>query len=203
MRRYLIPLGLVAVLSGSLFRGAHETGVGLLAMFGTLGIFLFGMMGSLAVTRWQQRAGIRAVQEALVSLAPEYLVTDWEGRDPTRPDYVVVGPRGLIAIYLDHTPQSTRPKRAAAALARTGVRALQTARLLEGRLTATGSAAAGEVSVRAVVVLTCRRAEPTEAVDAVAVVNPEQLAAYIRAVSHPTSMDRRMRIQLTRLLRAG
>lgn len=203
MLRYLVSLGILAVISGSLFRGAHETGVGLLGMFGTLGIFLFGVIGSMAVGRWQQKAGLRAVQEALGSLAPEYLITDWEGQDPTRPDYLVVGPRGLIAICLDHTPQSARPKQAAAALARSRSRALQTLRLLEERLAAAGAGGAGEVSRQAEVVLTRRRAEPYGAGDAVAVVNPEQLAAHIRAISQPAALDRRLRIQLTRLLRAG
>lgn len=203
MLRYLIPLGILAVLVGSLFRGAQETGVGLLAMFGTMGIFLFGAMGSLAVARWQQRVGLHAVQEALVSLAPEYLITDWEGQDPARPDYLVVGPQGLVAICLDHTPQSARPKQAAAALARTRARALQTARLLEERLQDARAGDFGAVSVQAVVVLTRRRADLHEDAGGVAVVNPEQLAEHIRAVSSPTPVDRRTRIQLTRLLRAG
>lgn len=202
MRSYLMILSVLAVLTGSLFRGAVETGVGLLGMFGTLGVFLLGVVGSLMAARWQTSAGVREVEEVLLSLAPEYLITDWGDRGRDWPDYLVVGPQGLTAICLDHTPQSAWALTVGRALERSQERARQTVRLIERRLAEGAVEGAEAVPVEAVVVLTRRRAGENLG-EGVAAVNPEQLADHIRSASHPAFLDRRTQVRLTRLLRAG
>ncbi|HEY8347994.1 MAG TPA: hypothetical protein VIL07_12130 [Symbiobacteriaceae bacterium] len=202
MYRYLIILAALALLTGATWRGAQQTGMGILTMFGTLGTGLLGVVATMAVTRWQMDAGRREVEAALLSLAPEYLITDWGDRGKDWPDYLVVGPRGLIVICLDETAQFVRARRAGVALARSRERARQAARRLRERLAA-AEAEGASVPVDAVVVLTRRRAEGAEADPDVAVLNPEDLAAYIHSVPYPERLDRSMQVRLTRLLRAG
>lgn len=208
MRRYLIALVVIAVLVGSLFRASAQTGVRLMNMFATLGIFLFGVVGTMALTRWQSSAGVRELQAELKSLEPAWLITDWLYQGGGRPDYLLIGPGGLVAICLDETPQSAWKRRFAANLVRSRQRALDSVRWLRNRLTVVApelQPAAGdlapELPVAAVLVLNRRKAEPDNAAGGVTVVNAEGLAAHIRSLWDQNLLDERTRVRLTRALR--
>jgi len=56
VRRYVITLMFLALVIGSLFRAADQTGIRLMKMFGVMGIFLFGVVGTMALTRLQSGA---------------------------------------------------------------------------------------------------------------------------------------------------
>lgn len=195
MRRYVIVLAIVAVLVGSLFRAADETGVRLMKMFATLGIFLFGVVGSMAITRLQSRAGLKELEGALKSLEPDGLITDWAHQGGGKPDYLVVGPGGLVAVCLDETPQSTWARLAAGKVARGRERVLSAARWVREQLTD------AELPVETVLVLTRRKALADYAADGVAVLNVENLSGHIRARWDRELLTEQARIKLTRHLR--
>jgi hypothetical protein len=196
MRRYIVTLAVMALLIGALFRGADETGVRLLKMFGTIGIFLFGVVGTLALNRWQSGTGRRETEAALKSLEPDWLITDWADEGGARPDYVLVGPAGVVAICLDDTPQSAWARTAAARLGRARERAARAAEWVRGHL-------AGDLPVMPLVVLTRREAAPTDSADGVTVLNPDRLAAHVRSLSDRTLLDLPARVRLTRTLRTA
>jgi hypothetical protein len=196
LRRYIVTLVLMAVLIGSLFRASEQTGVRLMNMFATLGIFLFGVVGTMALTRWQSREGIKEIQTALKSLEPHWLVTDWLARGGEYPDYLLVGPGGIAAVCLDETPQSAGKRKAQANLQRSRERATAAVRHVYGRLNMP------DLPVAAVVVLNRRKAEPAYAADGISVVNAGELAGHIRRLWGDEPLDERARVKLTRALRA-
>lgn len=203
MRRYIIALVIMAILVGSLFRATAQTGVRLMNMFATIGIFLFGVVGSLALTRWQSNAGVKEVQGALKSLEPDWLITDWAFRGGGRPDYLLVGPGGLVAVCLDETPQSTWPFRPHRRLARSRERTEAAVRWLRDQLSGAAPEGGVELPVAAVMVMTRRRAEPDAPLGGVTVLNTEHLADHIRTLSSQELLDDRARVQLTRTFRSA
>lgn len=202
LRRYVIVLVLMAILIGSLFRASAETGVKIMSMFAYIGLFLFGVVGSLALTRLQSSHGLKAVQGALKSLEPDWLITDWAYRGGGRPDYLLVGPGGLVVICLDETPQSTWPFRPQRRLIRSRERTQAAVRWLRDRLS--GTAADGEeLPVTAVMVMTRRQAEADDSIGGVTALNAEQLAEHIRALGAAELLDQRARVSLTRTFRSA
>lgn len=200
MRRYLIVLVLMAILIGSLFRASEQTGVRLMNMFATIGIFLFGVVGTLALSRWQTSSGLKEVQAALKSLEPEWVITDWVQQGGGRPDYLLVGPAGVVCVCIDETPQSTWGRFARKRVARGCGRTEAAAVWLRGRLQGT---AEPELPVSAVLVLTRRRTEPEYNAGTTAVLNADQLAEHVRTLSGPVLLDEGSRFKLTRSLRTA
>lgn len=208
MRRYVITMLVVAFLIGSLFKAADETGVRLMKMFGTLGILLFGVVGTLALTRWQSREGLKTLEAALKSLEPEHLITDWAFRGEGRPDYLVVGPAGLFAVCLEDVSQSVGAKRATARIAKGRERTLKATEWLRSHLTEASSVpdqAQGtictEIAVKPVLVLLRRRLVSECVADGVTVVNAEQLAESIGGAHEQQMLDEAARRKITRWFR--
>jgi hypothetical protein len=210
VRRYVIVLAVMAVLIGSLFKAGAQTGVRLMNMFATIGVFLFGVVGTLALTRWQSREGHKAIEAALKSLEPTWLITDWAHNGGGKPDYLLVGPGGIVAICVDETPQSSWKRTAIRKVARSRERTLAAVRWLRDRLSAMGADATAlvregtnEVPVTPLVVMTRRQAVPDYTAEGVTVVNPDQLAAHIRGLGERELLDERTRIKLTRTFRTA
>jgi len=200
LRRYVIVLVLMAIMVGSLFRASQQTGARLMNMFATIGIFLFGVVGTLALSRWQSGEGLKEVRAALRSLEPDWLITDWAQQGGGRPDYLLVGPGGIVSVSLDETPQSTWARIARGRVARSRARAEAAARWLRER---TGTVAGPEIPVSTILVLIRRRAEEGFTAGGVTVLNAETLADYVRALGGQAVLDERARIQLTRAFRSA
>ncbi|HWI53793.1 MAG TPA: hypothetical protein VNT01_16770 [Symbiobacteriaceae bacterium] len=199
MRRYLIVLVLMAILIGSLFRASEQTGVRLMNMFATIGIFLFGVVGTLALTRWQTSTGLKEVQAALKSLEPDWVITDWARQGGGRPDYLLVGPGGLVCICIDETPQSSWARFARSRIVRSRGRAEAAVGWLRQRLQGTP---APELPVSALLVLTRRRSEAEYSEGTTAVMNADRLAEHLRTWSGPVLLDEGARFKLTRRVRS-
>ncbi len=198
MRRYVITLLAIAFLVGTLFKAADDTGVRLMKMFGTLGIFLFGVVGTMALTRWQSQSGLKETQEALKQVEPEgFIITDWAQQGAGKPDYVLVGPGGVVAVCLEETPGSTRAKKAAVNVAKGRERAQTAVRWVRDRLNTAGQ----DLPVSAFLVMTRRKAEETYSAENVAVINPDRLGEHLRSQVSQPLLDEPARIKLTRILR--
>ncbi|HEY3363781.1 MAG TPA: hypothetical protein VGK74_01840 [Symbiobacteriaceae bacterium] len=208
MRRYLIALVVIALLAGSFFRSAEQSGSKIMNMFGVLAIFLLGILGTMAAIRWQSRTGLKETEAALKSLEPDCVLTDWYSRGGGRPDYLVVGPGGMAAVCVDETPGNWSKKRAAAAVAAARGRAQNTVDWLRDRLGEAAPEVKGplgdsvhDLPSRPIVVLTRRPATAAYTVAGVTVLNADQLAAHVRSLWERPLLSEQDRIQLTRLLR--
>lgn len=221
MRRYVIVLVFMAIVIGSLFRASEQTGVRLMNMFATIGIFLFGVVGTLALTRWQSQNGVKDVHAALKALEPEWVITDWAAQGGGRPDYLLVGPGGIVCVCVDETPQSTWARFARKRIARGRERVRGAERWVRDRLSAGGVSGAGEsgseagsagqsstghareLPVSTVLLLTRRRSEAEYSADGVTVLNPPLLAEYVGAMGAAgLVLAQRERFNLTRKLRS-
>lgn len=203
MRPYVIALGVMALLIGSLFQAAETTGIRLMRMFGTLGILLFGIVGTMAISRWQSRAGLQTVEAGLKSLEPECLITDWAHQGKGRPDFLIVAPAGLIAITLDEMPHTVKGARAADRIAKARQRATDSVRWLRDQMTCGfgDGTSVSEIPVSAFVVLLRRQAKPEDTSEGVTVLNPEELSSKLGGFKVPVTLDERLRIKLTRHFR--
>jgi hypothetical protein len=210
VRRYLITVAIMAVLIGALFQGAEQTGVKLFNMAATIGILLFGIVGTIAINRHQSRTGLKEIETVLKSLEPDCLITDWAYKGAGRPDYLVVAPGGVMAICLDNTAQSSFAKRAAGLVARGRERAQASVRWLRERINEAGpglkeplSDLVREMPVEPVLLLVRRRATAEYSADGVTVLNAEQLAEHIRSLSDRHLLEEPARIKLTRVFRSA
>lgn len=209
MRRYVITLLVIAFLVGTLFKAADQTGVRLMKMFATLGIFFFGVVGTMALSRWQSRTGLKEIEAALKQgESAGLIITDWaQQQGGARPDYVVVGPGGVAAVCLEETPGATRAKKAALNAAKGRERTSAAANWMRERLAATAisNSPLGEtmrdLPITALLVMTRRRAGGSYSADNVAVINPDQLDESLRSLRNQQLLDEADRIKLTRLLR--
>ncbi|MFB5083886.1 hypothetical protein [Symbiobacterium thermophilum] len=201
MRGYLITLLLIAFLVGSLFRASEVTGMRIFNMFATFGIFLFGVVGSLALTRLQQRSGQRGVEEALKALEPDWVITDWSAAPGERPDYLLVGPAGLLAVCVEHSPGQARSARARRRLAGAADRARQCADWVRSELS--GWREAADLPVFPLVLLSRMRAPDDQQEDGVPVLNPESLAGFVANLEPGPALSRPLRYRITRRLREG
>lgn len=209
MRRYIVTLALMAILVGSLFKASQQTGVRLMNMFATLGIFLFGVVGTMALTRYQSREGLKEIEAALKSLEPQWLITDWLRRGGGYPDYLLVGPGGLVAVCVEETPQSAFRGTVARNLKRARERASASMQWVRERLGGVGPAlevsggmSAPDLPIATVVVMNRRKAEPGFSTEGIPVLNSEDLARYVRRLWEEDPLDERARVTLTRALRA-
>lgn len=196
MRGYVITLFLIAFLVGSLFQAAEQTGMRIWNMFATMGIFLFGLVGSLAIARLQAGTGLGRVEAALKALEPEWVITDWFGGPDERPDYLLVGPGGVAAICVDETPGSAPGWWAQQRIERAAGRARRAADWVRERL---GDLPGGEeVPVRAYLLLIRRRARSEYSAPPVSVLNPEELAEHLPSEGE---LPAPLRFRFTRFLR--
>lgn len=206
MRRYLVTLGLMAVLIGAIWKGGELTGIRQFREVAYVGALFFGFFGSLAAGRWQSNAGKKALEAVLKSLEPEGILTDWSTEKGDRPDYLVVGPGGLVAVVVDDLAQTAFRAKAGRKVAVARFRAEDAVRWLRDQLTARSTAVQGALdgatlNVTPVVVLVRRRALPEYSADGVKVLNPEGLAEFIRSTWTEATLDKPARVRLTRLFR--
>lgn len=200
MRWYLTTLLFIAFVVGTLFKASEQTGMRIWNMFATMGIFLFGLVGSLALSRLQRGSGMKHVESALKALEPEWVITDWAGEGGEKPDYLLVGPDGIAAVCLDHTPGSTFGWRARPMIERSRKRAERSAEWVRSRL---GEAPAGtDGPVIPVLLLTRRKTVPEYSAGEVRVINPDQLADSLRS-GETARLEQPVRFQLSRYFRTA
>jgi len=208
VRRYVITMVIMAFAVGALFKAADETGIRILKMFGVIGIFMMGIVGTLALTRLQSRSGLNEVEKALKSLEPDFFITDWAFQGGGKPDFLLVGPCGLVSVCVDETAQNTSARSMAGRVIKARERARETVRWLRDRLNQSApelkaplADVVKEIPVAAVLVYTRRRVEPSYSGDGVTAVNPEGLAGHIRSLAGQPILNQQARIALTRLYR--
>jgi hypothetical protein len=206
MRKYLITLGFMAVLLGAIWKGGELTGIRQFKEAADAGALLFAVVGTIAAARWQANAGKKALEAALKSLEPEGILTDWSAEKDDRPDYLVVGPGGLVAVVVDDLAQSTFKGAAARKVMAARFKAEDAVRWLRDQLTARSAAVQGALdgatlNVTPVVVLLRRRALPEYSADGVKVINPEGLADFVRSTWTESLLDKPARVRVTRLFR--
>ncbi len=199
MTRYWVTMAVLALAVGALWRAVSLYNIRLLEMAGTVGIFLLGLVGSLAMTRQQTLTGRKAVETVLTALGPLFLVTDWaEGSGPAdAPDYVVVSPAGVLAICVDPVPNTTKGKRLAAKLEQARRRAARTGQWVQERLPEDAAA----TPLQSVLVLTRKRVEGSESREDLPVLNPDHLQELLQQLTTPERLTEAARIQITRQLR--
>lgn len=197
MRRYVVTLLIIAFLVGTLFRATDMTGMRIWNMFATMGIVLFGLVGSLALTRLQRRSGQKNVEAAIKALEPDWVVTDWVGSGGDKPDYLLVGPTGIAAVCVDETAGSSFAWRARQLVAKSRTRAARSAEWVRSQLRQSNS----EVPVSPVLLLSRRKAVAEYTDSQVVALNPDQLATHLQSGEQPVRLDQPARFQLTRLFR--
>jgi len=201
LRGYLIGLVVIAFLVGSLFRATEVTGMRIWNMFATIGIFLFGVVGSLALTRLQQRWGLRSVQESLKALEPDWVITDWSDEPGVRPDYLLVGPGGLLAVCVEHSPRALLSNRTRRRVNSAAERTRRAADWVRDALAAMPAAA--DLPVAPVLLLSRMPARPEYQEAGVPVLNPEGLAAYVGSLAPASTASRPLCYRVTRCLRTA
>lgn len=206
MRKYLITLGIMAVLIGAIWKGGELTGVRQFREAFDAGLLLFAIVGSIAAARWQANAGKKGLETALKSLEPDGILTDWSTQKDDRPDYLIVGPGGLVAVVVDDLAQTAFRATAARKVAAARFKAEDAVRWIRDQLTAKSAAVQGALdgaplNVTPVVVLVRRRALPEYTDDGIKVLNPEELAAFVRSTWTVEDLDKPKRVRLTRLFR--
>lgn len=210
MRWYLVVLALVAVAVGALFRTAGEFGIPRLREAAWLGILLFGIVANLAVARWQFQDGRRRLWFAFQGLAPGFSVVQpgVAGPPGTGAEYVVIAPAGMIALVVDDLPNTAGVRRAR----RQAERARALARDLLARvagLAAAPRAAEAPASdgpairMEAAVVFTRRRVtdlkgEGAGGSEEVRLMNPDELAEYLRGWQSPERLPQAARLEIRR-----
>ncbi len=199
MQGYVVALLLIAFLVGSLFRATEVTGMRIFNMFATLGIVLFGVVGSLALARLQQRSGQRSVEEALKALEPDWVITDWSDAPGERPDYLLVGPAGLLAVCVESAPGPARSARAKRRLASSAERARRCAAWVRAALAEFPDAAG--LPVFPLVLLSRMRAPEGEQAEGIPALNPERLAGFVAGLDPGPALSRPLRFRITRRLR--
>lgn len=203
MRRYVVVLVILALATGGLYQAAEATGSGLLTMFATLGLFLIGAVGTLALNRHQAESGVREVQQALKSLEPECFITDWTSDPGERPDYLVVGPAGLHAVCVDDIPQTAKATKALLRIAQSRDRTVAASSWVRRRLIQAADSIEGleGIPVSGVLVLSRRRADEADSTADVAVLNPDALRLHVADQERPELLSKPLRIKLTRYFR--
>lgn len=209
MRKYIITLLVIAFLVGTLFKAADQTGVRVMKMFGTVGILLFGAIGTMALTRWQSRTGLQEIEQALKAVEPEGIITDWSDRRDGRPDYLVVLPGAAAVVCVDDMAQAIRGKRALTRIGKARRRTLGAVEWLRAALTRGTSADdvadshLAQVPIAPVLVLSRRRVQAEDADEGVAVLNADQLTGYLKNYASEAVLDATARVRMTRTLRQG
>lgn len=201
MTRIMVLTALVAFVVGALFKAHAIFGFKYLNMAGMIGLVIVGAGGTMALTRWQAAVGRRAVEIALISLGPGYIITDWaEGRGPRgAPDYVVIGPGAIAAITLETVGGTALRRLARNRIATASQKATVAATWVKDRLGETGIG--DSVPIVPVVVLTRRRATPPDTASGAVVASPHMLRGELDFLAVPERLDESERVKLTRTLR--
>lgn len=201
MTRYWVTMGILALAVGALWRAVSLYHIPLLEMAGTIGIFLLGLIGSLALTRQQTLTGRKAVENVLTGLGPLYVITDWsEGSGPAgAPDYLILAPAGIIAITVDHMPDWTRGRKLAARLEQARERAHRAGKWVSERLPGTAPDAAAPL--QSVLVFTRKRVDGSESREDLPVLNAEHLRELMGQLVTPERLTAAQRVEITRHLR--
>lgn len=201
MTRYWVTLGVLALAVGALWRAAFQFHIPLLEMAGTIGVFLLGLILSLALTRQQTLTGRKATENVLTALGPLFVVTDWaEGYGPAgAPDYVVASPAGIVCITLDTMSNAVKGRKLEARLARARERARQARQWVQERLP--GAAPEAAAPLQAVLLLTRKMVAGGESQEDVPVLNPQHLQELFAQLIAPERLTGEQRIEITRQLR--
>lgn len=130
----LALLGLLAFVSGGLFRAYAATGIPVLRMFGTMGIALAGIVAGMALTQGQTEAARAEVRRQLQGLGRDFRVV------PASGGYLVVAPSGLFLLRFEAMANYGRGLRAQRRLQQALAAALAAASALRHRLGSAGFA---------------------------------------------------------------
>lgn len=181
MKRW-IPILILALIVGMMFRYANQFGIPVIRMFATQGIVVIGFLAARALKTSQMEDGIRRVTEALEHLpeSVEVVDTGYVGRHPIW--LIQMGGRKILMGGSD-LPQSASVKRAARTVLK------QSEQLLNYGMNH-GLIKPGEDSVRPTLVLLRRKlAQQATEVDmldprfSLTLVNPEGIGQMIEASS--------------------
>lgn len=197
MKRYWIIAGILAVISGALFRGAAVTHNPFFDMAATIGLVLVGATAIGGVVRWQGTQGRKQLESALLSLGDGFIVTDWMPAKGAAPDYLVVAPAGAMAIVLDDMNDTVSDERAEPRLRSAQVRCQNAAQWVKEH-----AELAPDVPVVPILVLTRRKAEGIAA-EGIAILNPEHVSGHLKQYEAPVRLERPDQVRLTRKLRAA
>ncbi|MGE5590960.1 MAG: hypothetical protein ACM3ZA_10145 [Bacillota bacterium] len=191
----LILLGLLALVSGTLFRAYATTGLHILRMFSTMGIALAGIVAAMTLTQAQAEAARAEARRQLKSLGPDFRLV------PAPGGYVAVGPHAITYCRFDAMPNYGRQAAVRRRLERSETAALAVACSLQARLAAAGD---GDVPVQAALVLLRRRADTARALSRrgteVLHLNPDNLRPALDAAGRPELLDAQRRRHLAQLL---
>lgn len=190
-------VGVLAFGAGALFRLSKTMGIPALQMLGFWLLVALGLIVARAL-RHQQSAAGRAQVAAILSAAEGWRVA---GSSPE--SAVVVGPGGVGVLVFDEMADYGRGPRARRRLAAARERAASSAGV--ARAVLAGCEAAAGVPVHPCLVLLRRRApesddglrQPGE----VAMVNPEGVAGFLRALPEVGGFDETRRIMVANCLR--
>jgi len=191
----LVLLGLLAFVSGSLFRAYALSGLPILRMFGTMGIALAGIVGAMSLTQVQVETARAEARRQLQALGPRFRLV------PAPGGYAAVGPAGLTYCRFDAMPNYGRQAAVRRRMARSEAAALTVADELRARLSAVGE---GDVPLQTALVLLRRRAEAaqtqTSSGSAVLYLNPDSLRQTLDQTHQPELLDAQRRQRLAHLL---
>lgn len=176
MIKRFVPLFLIAFVTGFLFRMGDQYGIPVLRMFGTWGIAVIGIWGSLILRAIQREDGIRRLEESLRSLGANVEV-ERVATVGALPVWMLKTPKGKILLGASDVANSVRARRAQRILDR-HVRAMFKAAWQKGVLAPSEKVQAALVLLRRAVKGEGRL--KTEEGASVALVNPETLAMLIR-----------------------
>lgn len=105
---------LLAITVGGLFRAADDTGVALFRMFGTLGLIPVMLAATQGMRHLFAIQGRQVVWRAIEADRRALMVLDGAALGPglPRPQFVVVGPTGVLALMIDaYEPAMTKQGR--------------------------------------------------------------------------------------------
>lgn len=195
MTNNLVFLGLLAFVSGNLFRAYAMSGLPVLRMFGTMGIALAGILAAMTLTQAQSEAAREDARRHLKALGPSFRLV------PAPGGYVAVGPLGLTYCRFDSMPNYGRPAAVRRRLERSETTALAVTSRLQSRLSMAGH---GDVPLQTALVLLRRRAETAQALasrgPAVLYLNPDTLQQALTPGREPELLDAQRRQRLAQLL---
>lgn len=191
----LVLLGLLAFVSGTLFRAYAMTGIHVLRMFGTMGIALAGIVAAMTLTQAQAESARAEARRQLQSLGPHFRLV------PATGGYVAVGPHGITYCRFDAMPNYGRQAAVRRRLERSEAAALAVTASLRARLSAAGH---GDVPLHTALVLLRRRADTARSLSRqgsdVMHLNPDTLRQALDPADRPELLDAQRRRRLAQFL---
>lgn len=202
MTRYVAILGCLILATAALFSLGGRTGVHWYYMYGSIGIVVCGVVAAMALAAWQVLDGFRRLKDGLKALGPAVLVTEFNRRKAGKgevapPDLVVVTPGGVAVLVIDDVPDNLINSAARKRLQASAVRAQAGAEWVQQRH-------GGQSVPMATGLLLLRRLQGRDpAPPGVALVNPENLPAWLAYVLPGGHLEREQQVRLTQTYRAG